>query len=292
MLSSSEVAGLTDASLDAICSKFGITGVLCDGKLVVLPCPSSKVDDGSQPFNGRLGRLRYLGLAVMAASGAVAADLVQLVLCFPHNAGIDHADGNDMDIEKPERAPIAYPILFGHVLTHVVAAMGASCGRARARSDSLELVWPVPFSIRGSFAFADGGNDRKRIDSVTDDCEGFIKLGLLARILQVLLALLEVSPGNMESATSTIAALRGVRNHRDDNMSTLERSWVLGCLSLLEAAMSDQLADNVASHETAASPIERNVLRSFNDSCLIAAGQGAYEVGLCDIFDPLCFVSS
>jgi hypothetical protein len=279
MLSSRDVAGLTDASLDAICSKFGITGVLCDGKLVVMPYPSSKVDDGSQPFNGRLGRLRYLGLAVMAASGAVAADLVQLVLCFPYNAGTDNADGNDMDVEKPERAPIAYPILFGHVLTHVVAAMGASCGRGRARSDSLELAWPVPFSIRGSFAFADGGNDRKRIDSVTDDCEGFIKLGLLARILQVLLALLEVSPGNIASATSIVAALRGVRNHPDDNMSNMERRWVLGCLALLEVAMSAHLTENLATCET--SPSESNILQLFNDSCLIAAGQGTYEIGRC-----------
>ncbi|CAB9510311.1 protein ligase UBR2 [Seminavis robusta] len=272
-LSSREVAGLSDSSsFDTICSKFGITGVLCDGKLVLMPHPSSKVDDGSQPFNGRLGRLRYLGLAAMAAAGAVAADLVQLALCFPHNRKEDNVDGHDiMDVEKPERAPIAYPILYGNVLTHVVAAITAACGRARARSDSLELAWPVPFSIRGSFAFADSSNDRKRsMDSTLEDCEGFLKLGLLARTLQVLLAVLEVKPGNVDSAVSTVVALRGIRNHRDDNMSNLERSWVLSCLSLLEGGLGDNLPEKLVSNTSAGN--QNGLFNVFNEACVIAAG--------------------
>ena len=282
MLSTREVAGLTDANLDTIFSKFGITGVLCDGKLVVLPTPTSKVDDGSQPFNGRLGRLRYLGLAVMAASGAVAADLVQLALSFPHNISTDHIDGSEMEVEKPERAPIVYPILLGHVLTHVVAAMSACCGRARARSDSLDLVWSAPFSTRGSFAFADGGNDWKRIDSVIEDCEGFLKLGLLARILQVLFALLEVTPSSIGNLISTVAVLRGLRSHQGDEMSKLEKSWTLFCLSLLESALIDHVPDNFETSNTSTSDIERHTVQMFHDSCLIAAGQGVYKT------DVLC----
>lgn len=274
MLSSREVAGLSESSsLETICSKFGISGVLCDGKMVVIPHPSSSVDEGSQPFNGRIGRLRYLALATMAAAGAVAADLVQLVLSFPHNRAPEPLDDSDMDVEKPDRAPIAFPILLGNVLTHVVAAMSASCGRARARSDSLELVWPVPFSIRGSFAFADGGNGRKKVDSVIEDCEGFLKLGLLARILQVLLAVLAVTPGNLESASAVVASLKGVRNHGDDNMSSLERAWVLSCLSLLEAALGDTSAPEES--QSLGTNIN-DVVDLFNEACVVAAGAACH----------------
>jgi hypothetical protein len=65
--SSSEAAGARqEQNTDSMLSKFGIAGVECDGKLVVMPQPSSDEDDGSQPFNGRLGRLRYF-VSVMAA---------------------------------------------------------------------------------------------------------------------------------------------------------------------------------------------------------------------------------
>jgi Proteolysis_6 C-terminal len=273
MLSSREVAGLSEsASLDTICSKFGISGVLCDGKMVIIPHPLANVDDGSQPFNGRIGRLRYLALATMAAAGAVAADLVQLVLSFPHNRPPEQLDESDMDIEKPDRAPIAFPILLGNVLTHVVAAMSASCGRARARSDSLELVWPVPFSIRGSFA-TDGGNSRKRIDCVIEDCEGFLKLGLLARILQVLLAVLAVTPGDLDSASNMIGSLKCIRNHQDDSMSSLERSWVLSCLSLLEAALGDT---SVAEKSQSVGTNINDVVDLFNEACVVAAGAACH----------------
>lgn len=268
MLSSREVAGLSEtASIDAICSKFGISCVLCDGKVVVMPQPSSTVDDGSQPFNGRLGRLRYLALAVMAAAGAVAADLVQLVLSFPYNCTSDQLDERAMDVEKPERAAVAYPILLGNVLSHVVAAMSASCGRARARSDSLELVWPVPFSIRGSFAFADNG--RNRVDSVVEDCEGFLKLGLLARTLQVLLAVMHVEVGDTENAISVVSSLKAIRNHRDYNMSNLERSWVLSCLSLLEAALVDH---EIRENSSNSGSNQANLIELFNEACVVAAG--------------------
>jgi hypothetical protein len=45
-----------------------------------------------------------------------------------------------MEVDDPDRAPIAYPVLFGNVLRHVVAAMCATCGRARARIDSLDVL--------------------------------------------------------------------------------------------------------------------------------------------------------
>ena len=45
-----------------------------------------------------------------------------------------------MEVDGLARAPIAYPVEFGNVLTHVVAAFCVACGRARARSDSIDVV--------------------------------------------------------------------------------------------------------------------------------------------------------
>jgi len=286
VVSSREVAGMAEATgIDAVCSKFGISGVVCDGKVILMPQPSSEVEDGTQPFHGRIGRLRYLALAVMAAAGAVAADLVQLVLSFPQSKNTPfHCDGPVMDIEKPARSPITFPILLGNVLTHIVAALSATCGRARARSDSLELVWPVPFSIRGSFTFSDSGSGPKRLDSVIEDCEGFVKLGLLARILQVLLAVLEIPPNNLEKAVSTISVLRGIRHHEGESMSNTEKSWLLSCLSLLEAALTK--------HDVLVKPCGANQISAtiglFHEACVVAAGAAcAFLVDISTILQVL-----
>ncbi len=226
-------------NINLVFSKFGITGIACDGKLVLMPRPSSTEDDGAQPFSGRLGKLRYFGLALMAAAGAVAADLVQLVLPFPlESRGISNISNGVHD--KPHRSPIVYPILYGHILTHVVAAICASGGRARARSDSLELVWPVPFSSRGSFVSSEGISLRKGVDSVVEDSEGFLKLGLLARILQVLLGKLDMQgldniPG-FETEDLVVKVLRLLRETGD--FSGSEGRWRLVCITLLEKAVS------------------------------------------------------
>lgn len=133
----------TERDKDRILSKDGISEIICDEKLTIMCRPNALQDDGSQPFNERLGKRRYFGLAVMAAAGAVVAHLVQLSLVFPVILSADPP-------RKPYRAPIAYPILYGHILTHVVAAVCASAGRVPARSDSLEVSWPITFSCEGS----------------------------------------------------------------------------------------------------------------------------------------------
>lgn len=224
--------------MDLVFSKFGIAGIACDGRLVILPRPSPVEDDGTQPFSGRLGKLRYFGLAVMAAAGAVAADLVQLVLPFPLEDGNDrmNTDGS----EKPHRSPIVYPILYGHVLTHVVAAICASSGRARARSDSLELVWPVPFSSRGSFVSSEGISLRKNVDSVIEDSEGFMKLGLLARVLQVLLGKIDMQGlDNIPGLETEVLVRRTVQRMKSSGeiVSDREGQWQLVCITLLEHAL-------------------------------------------------------
>jgi hypothetical protein len=251
--SSSEAAGARqEQNTDSMLSKFGIAGVVCDGKLVVMPQPSSDEDDGSQPFNGRLGRLRYLGLSVMAAAGAVAADLIQLALSLPLEK--NEPDPSAMDVDKPERAPVAYPILFGNILTHVVAAMCATCGRGRARSDSLELVWPAPFSQRGSFASQGDPWNQTPVDSVVEDCEGFLRLGLLARMMQVLLGSMQSPLCGFQNPRAVIAELRGLHNSLQSEPPTDENKWMRCCVKLLDIALSSQagtrLAGDVVQPET------------------------------------------
>lgn len=229
-----------DASTESVLSKYGMSGVACDWKLLVMPLPSSEQDDGSQPFDGRLGKLRYMALATMAAAGAVAADLVQLVLQFPCRK---KCPATSMDVEKCERSPVVFPVLFGHVLTHVTAAMCATCGRGRACSDSLDLVWPLPFSQQGSFAISDNQLSQTKVDNVMEDCESFLKLGMLARLLQVLLGKLNVPPTGFASPSTALAALHMVTETIDNGVSSSEAAWIKACLKLVQLGVSNQ-SDN------------------------------------------------
>ena len=48
-VAANKVAGMSDeANFDSIYSKYGITGVVCDGKLIIMPRPSANEDDGCQ----------------------------------------------------------------------------------------------------------------------------------------------------------------------------------------------------------------------------------------------------
>jgi hypothetical protein len=67
---------------------------------------------------------RQAGTApILCSDCAGAADLVHLAMRFPLLT--NESDSPSMEVDDPERAPIAYPLLFLNVLTHVVAAMYA-----------------------------------------------------------------------------------------------------------------------------------------------------------------------
>ena len=231
-------------NIQKIFSTYGISDIVCDGMLITLPAPSVE-DDGAQPFNGRLGKLRYTGLALMAATGAVSADLVQLVLGLPLSsesweplaAPLKH--GN-----PPFRAPVVFPILMGHVLTHVVAALCATCGRARARSDLLELAWPVPFNKRGSFHGVPSDSSSMHAKTIILDCLGFIKLGLLARILQALLGTLQIEPG-ARGIIHGVTLIKSFRQFLQD-ASAMDipddmKLWMEGCCAILESSVTSEI---------------------------------------------------
>ncbi|KAL3941667.1 MAG: hypothetical protein SGBAC_004008 [Bacillariaceae sp.] len=271
--SSTKVAGVSadDNGLAAVLSKFGIDGIICDGKLVVMPKPSASTDDGAQPFTGRLGRLRYLGLAVMAATGPLAADLIQLALALPLTSS-NGEDGTTSSPDSPFRAPVVYPLLFGNVLTHVVAAICATNGRDRARSDSLDLIWPVPFCRDGSFLVADDAIDGSEADSVMSDAEGFVKLGLLAGILQVLLGKIDMQgldniPG-LETELLVVKSLSKLRNAEFTDFTTSEGRWKLCCITMLEMALSKHSHHEVVPEQP---HVEKAIFDRLDEGCTLAA---------------------
>ena len=61
--------------------------------------------------------------------------------------------------------------------------LGSTCDIHLSRSDNKLFA----AFLSKDFISSNGTNLDKKIDSVVDDSEGFIKLGLLARVLQVLL---------------------------------------------------------------------------------------------------------
>lgn len=261
-----------DGLTQSLYSKFGISALACDGHLIVMPAPRPDLEDGSQPFDGRLGRLRYFGLAVMAAAGAVSADLVQLVLSLPLISVATEPGTPAPRLGDPsDRAPVVFPLLYGHVLTHVVAAMCAASGRARARIDSLELAWPMPFSQRGNFYGMNTEPSANNVDSVMKDCEGFIKLGLLARLLQVLLGKMNIEPDSAGLGRRTLVmnCIRQVliNGHHADSDPRSSRQWLRACALLLDAALSSDGNEVVV-----ASPAYvLEVVSRFKEACRFAA---------------------
>ena len=87
-----------------------------------MPEASSSVDDGFQPFDGRLGKLRYLSLALMVATSPVSKEVIQLCMSFPE-PDLDPFDFDADEKSSIKRSPVAYLILCSHVLTHTVGAL-------------------------------------------------------------------------------------------------------------------------------------------------------------------------
>lgn len=122
----------------SILSKFGISKALLDGDLLLLPKPDLSVDDG-QPFDGRLGKLRYLALALMVATSPVSREVVQLCM-FP-TPPVDPFDFDLSEKSSMKRLPVAYPILCSHVLTHTTGALIAVTGESGCAAFYFDLLF-------------------------------------------------------------------------------------------------------------------------------------------------------
>jgi hypothetical protein len=283
--------GNSSGNISLLKSKFGIRGVSCRGELVLMPLPSPVDDGGAQPFDGRIGRLRFLGLAVMVATGAVSREVVHLALDFPSGPESPNESSDMTDEEVQTRAPIVFPILSGHVLTHVVAAMCATCGAARARSDSLDLTSAVKIAdeAKASDHYRDSNTleESPRTDSVLRDCEGFIKLGYIARVLQVLLGHMGMKTGTARNHTierKLFQTMNELLKKDNFNCPQSESSrfpssndsiiWYRGCCLLLVCALSDQGhdIDNESDESGKAENLEETVQmeKEFYRACVYA----------------------
>jgi len=164
------------------CHKYGVSQVRGDGILIEMPEPSS-ADGGEQPFDGRLGKLRLFGLATMAITVTISRELVHAIFfarSLPStNAKVGKSDGT-LDINS-HRSPPLYPILCSHVLTMTVAAISACCGS----------------KISDAFDVDEGCNEEQSCVNDNDaasECVNFIKMGFLARVLQILLGSMGLDP--------------------------------------------------------------------------------------------------
>jgi len=284
---------------DGLYSKFGIAEVTCDGEMVLLPEPSASKEGGIQPFEGRMGKLRYLGLSVMVATSAVAREIIQLCMNFPlkDNTSKDEKNDNEDSYEMRHefllRAPITYPLLCGHVLAHVVASMCAACGRARARSDIIETALVVGNLDRFLFE-RDTETNRVSADEVIRDCLGFIKLGLLARVLQVLLGCMrlvyvaaeEYSDIEQHIYNTVETILRQKKWHPQihiGNTLTDGENWLRSCCLLLKIALSSSCNDVDVSGSEIAQSTKASLEEALFEACETAKSAGSSylaDVGL------------
>lgn len=193
-----------------ILAKFGIKQTQLNCHLLLLP-EANSANDGHQPFAGRLGKLRYLSLSLMDAMSPIAKEVTQLCMLFPAL----ESDPFDFDVDEnasAKLAPVAYPILCGHILTHTTAVLLAVSGHTRVKEG------------------------KHRIDS---DCCNFMFFGLIARVCQVLLARLKhqfaVDPSWEQRMCSTIeqSMLQQVEGGRSDR-----QEWTEFCAMILLMLLS------------------------------------------------------
>lgn len=239
----------------SIYSKFGVGKSGMENNLLLLPQAESSVDGGFQPFDGRLGKTRYMALSLMAAVSPVAKEIVQLCIPFPSSSDSSSSDSSvfdfdaDDDIKMVERAPVAYPLLCSHILTHTTGALIAVTGSARVE-------------------------ERKcRTDEVVDNCRKFISLGLIARIVQVLLSGLMSWNGEQIDVV-----LRLMHQEMMDDTKQEEYSWRQSCLELLRVIFGSESEEAIP--ETTNS--DANLIKS-QISKGIDAAQGAAVSFLLDV---------
>jgi len=215
----------------SLISRLGIAKVELGGELMLFPEAKPTLDDGFQPFDGRLGKLRYLALALMVATSPVAKEVIQLCMLFPFEKQEDDPFDFEADAKASiKRAPVVYPILSGHVLTHTTVSLLAVTGSARAEGDG------------------HGGNAK-----MVDDCRNLIQLGLVARIAQVLLAKLTSELSDISSWEQQVCTVINDSLAQTDGIGTEEQEWRHFGLRLCRILLSPTTSESQSStlpHDT------------------------------------------
>mmetsp|Transcript_20735 Transcript_20735/g.26177 ORF Transcript_20735/g.26177 Transcript_20735/m.26177 type:complete len:471 (+) Transcript_20735:1-1413(+) len=168
----------------------------------------------------------------MIATSPLSLEVVQLSLCFPEDP-----DPNTLPKEETYRAPIVYPILCGHILTHVVAAMCASCGKERALSDCKKMA-PSFLNHKNEDILGDDVKDSITVSDSTRACLSFIQLGYIAKVLQTILGHFQQenrsSPFDWFQRERQV--LRSISEFLDEKFSTIS-AWEKCCCKLLSVAL-------------------------------------------------------
>ena len=219
----------TSANLETVLAKFGVKRFVCNGNFIIMPMPS--VGDGTQLFDGKIGRLRYFALPVLVATSPLARELVHICmdLPVPFNASTTYEEDT-----SPKRAEISSPILYGNILTRVVAAICSVTGKERARSEAMGTAQSFMTTLASNIVhLAD--------ESTVQDCLHFIQLGFIARILQVVLGVFQQEFTNGVIEDWTIFEHQMVALERLVSGSRYHTSrWEIGCAIVLQSAFSRQ----------------------------------------------------
>lgn len=186
----------------------------CTGNLIILPNVFESTYNERELYSGRIGRLRYFALSVMVTTSPLSREIVQLALGLPLNKS------NEPNEVHP-RAPIVFPILCSHVLTHVVAALCALCGHEGTKKH---------VSCHSSQADSDH----------VEECKHFVKLGYIAKVLQVALGYIQQQFINKYSGLNWMKLEKQILGA----ISTLTKSdsdkldaWERACFQLIQVAL-------------------------------------------------------
>ena len=239
-------------------SKYGIERFTFENSVLVLPKPSI-ADGGTQPFSGKIGRLRYFALAILAAVSPVSREVVHLSMDLP--------SPNEGKYNSFKRAPIVYPLLCGHVLTHTVSAICGIIGFERALSDSKWNPNHFIHSLKSS------------VSSNTDtfaDCLQIIKLGFLARLLQALLGYLsqfdfDTSQGKGEQffESKVVRLLEELGKSVTIESGREISVWESICFSVIKNALASRFPQlrSIIFHSQTHSIVKTNITNFFHEAC-------------------------
>jgi hypothetical protein len=240
-------------------SKYGVAKIACHGNLIILPKPYDSEEGGKQLFSGKFGRLRYFALSVMIATSPLSREVVQLSLAFPEASG-----DTTPQKEEASRAPIVFPILCGHILTHIIAAMCASCGQDRARSDTIGMV---PSFLADTYNETTV-TDTKTTSSNFGDCKNFIQLGYIAKVLQVILGIFQQKnqcpPLHQDQwETQILVSISELLAEENTNIT----AWGESCCQLLRVAFQNHSTTSVDRETACSSEIHADfILNAFQSA--------------------------
>uniref|UniRef100_A0A7S1FYU0 E3 ubiquitin-protein ligase n=1 Tax=Corethron hystrix TaxID=216773 RepID=A0A7S1FYU0_9STRA len=279
-LSTTNSTDSTAESSQNICG--GVQQFRAGGKLIVMK-QSSTADKELFCFEGCLGKLRYYGLC-LAAAAAPCSDLMVQMVFFPECAAMARncqesspkvsKDGmlppEGITMNKPQRAPIVYPILFGHVLSLTTAAMTASSGRRREYLIKNKCRQNCQAGVR-EHAFQDHIN--------------VIQLGFMARVLQVLFEKMDwesqlEQPDRRRRANVIHMVDEVISSNNIPDNGWDSDGWFFNCCHLVRRALEN--CEDVTEDEFVFDEKEIDEIKTqFREDCACACLEG--EIFLSDI---------